>query len=470
MISLIKKFLKEDRFQIDIKNDNGEVDVILGHNDHILNKYKRNNVKLKGGWYYRNIATNTEFLLYIIEKYNISKMNFIGTSKSCTGSVILTKELLKKGSTVKFNLFMFSAYTTVDKNVYIKRNLVDKVPGTLTSFWESDRYTPAAIKRMDARGLMGKKNVHMYFFFPGRSKYGEKVLAHRVTGDNVTYIELPVYMHNTLYPFWKQVENNKTIELYENQFREMHDDDFAFYSRMQNYDKYHFHLYSVLEDPKIFVKNLGEFLDPHNTQNIRIGPHVRLDKSVQLEAPVRLWGTSIINKDCSIGAFSFINSETTIFPQTHIGRYCSIGKKCEIAPGDHPLDWLSTSVFQYGMHSHFPDHNEDCIQITRQSEDNSQTTIGNDVWIGSLSLIKRGVTIGNGAVIAAGSVVTKDVPPYAIVGGVPAKVIKYRFDEEIIAKLLTLEWWTLLPEQMKDVMFDNIHTAISQIEEIKKIL
>jgi len=258
-----RKYLKKDRFSIDINNNNGEIDVILGHNKHILNNYKRDNIKLKGDWYYNNISSNTDFLLYIIESYNITKMNIIGTSKSCTGCVILTKELLKTISSVEFHLFMFSAYTTVDKNVYIKRNIIHKVPGSLKKLWESDRYTPEAIKKMEARNLMNQKNVHLYFFFPSYSKNGEKVLANRVTGDNVTHIELPVYMHNTLYPFWKKVENNKTIEIYENEFREMHRYDYAFYSSMQEYKEYDFHLYACLKNPKEFIEQLTKFKSQH---------------------------------------------------------------------------------------------------------------------------------------------------------------------------------------------------------------
>jgi len=461
----INKYLDTDRFRIEIKNNNGEVDVILGHSEHMLHKYHRNNIKLKGGWFYRNISLNVDFLLYVINKYNIKKINFLGTSKSCSGAVIFTKELLKKGIDIKYNLFMFSPYTTVNKEVYEKRGIVDKVPGTLTYFWESDRYTIHAINRMEARRLIDKPNIHMYLFYPEKSEHGEKDLALRVKGDNVTHVELPVYMHNTFFPFWKEVDDKGIIELYENIFKKMHKDDYRFYSRMQNNQNYKFHLYTLLSEPEVFIEKLNQFIE--NEKDIEVGPHAKLHKSVTIEAPVRLWGTAIVSKECSIGAYSLINSATTLFPNTNVGRYCSIGKTCEIGAGDHPIAWLSTSVFQYGMTTHFSNHADECHQVIRKSETNTDTIIGHDVWIGSLSLIKRGVTIGHGAIVAGGATVIKDVPPYAIVGGVPAKVLKYRFDKRTIEKLLALKWWELTPKEMKDVKFDDIQKAIKQIRQIK---
>jgi len=462
----IDEHLKSDRFRIEIKENNGEVDVILGHSEHILHKYTRNNVKLKGGWFYRNIQLNTDFLLYVIKKYKIKKINFIGTSKSCSGAVIFTKELLKRDINIEYNLFMFSPYTTVDKKVYQKRNIIDKVPGTLVNFWESDRYTIHAIKRMEARSLIDKKNVFMYIFYPGKSEYGEKELARRIKGNNVTHIEIPVFMHNTFFPFWKEVDDNGIIELYENTFKKMHRDDYRFYSRMQNYQDYNFHLYTLMKEPNIFIKKLKAFI--RNEKDIEVGPHAKLSKSAHIEAPVRLWGSAIVKRNCKIGAYTIINSNTTIFPRTRIGRYCSIGKTCEVGTGGHPLNWLSTSVFQYGMDVHFKNHANDCRQIPfRAVKKREETVIGNDVWIGSLSLIKGGVSIGDGAVVAAGAVVIDDVPPYAIVGGVPAKIIKYRFSKDIIEELLALKWWELSPKDMKNIQFDNIEKAIQELKKIK---
>ena len=183
-----------------------------------------------------------------------------------------------------------------------------------------------------------------------------------------------------------------------------------------------------------------------------------------LESPVTAYGNVKIRNKTKIGSFTYINSGTTVFYGTTIGRYCSIGKNNEIGPVDHPLDWLSSSPIQYNIKEHFPHYSDFCedfpqVKITRPSS----TIIGNDVWIGSLVVIKRGITIGDGAVIASGSVVTRDVPPYAIVGGVPGKVLKYRFDEETIAKLLEIKWWDKPLHEISGIQFDDINKAIEQL-------
>lgn len=196
-----------------------------------------------------------------------------------------------------------------------------------------------------------------------------------------------------------------------------------------------------------------------------IAKDAKVGKNTVLNAPVRLVGNANVKHSCNIGNYTFINAGTTLFPGTKMGKYCSIGKNCELGAFDHPTTWLSSSAVQYNLKLHFPDYVEDFKQ---KKIDRPKTTIfGNDVWVGSLAIVKRGLTIGDGAIIAGGSVVVKDVPPYAIVGGVPAKVLKYRFDEEIIQDLLELKWWDMDVKDLGDISFDNIELAVEELKAKK---
>jgi acetyltransferase-like isoleucine patch superfamily enzyme len=146
---------------------------------------------------------------------------------------------------------------------------------------------------------------------------------------------------------------------------------------------------------------------------------------------------------CVLGRYSYVGPQTGI-SHARIGSFCSIAGNCSIGAGSHPVDFVSTSpAFLSGkncMGVHFFEHPYDPYK---------ETVIGSDVWIGENSFIKGGVTVGDGAVIGAHSVVTHDVPPYAIVAGTPAKIIRFRFDEETIKALLELKWWDFSDDELK---------------------
>ena len=130
-----------------------------------------------------------------------------------------------------------------------------------------------------------------------------------------------------------------------------------------------------------------------------------------------------------------------------IGKYCSIGSGAVFMMAGnqgHRMDWVSTFPFYFQANIFKSSKNA--------YEKVGDTVIGDDVWIGAEAMIMAGIRIGSGAVVAARAVVTKDVPPYAVIGGNPAQVIKYRFDEETIAKLLMLKWWDWAEEAVKEAM------------------
>lgn len=154
----------------------------------------------------------------------------------------------------------------------------------------------------------------------------------------------------------------------------------------------------------------------------------KIDKTSKLES-----GTSFINS--SMARHSFCGYDCSII-NAEIGSFCSIASNVRIGGIAHPVHFVSTSPV-------FLSH-KDSIKAKFASHDYLpilKTLIGHDVWIGEGAIIKAGVSIGPGAVVGMGSVVTKDVPPYAIVAGNPARVIKSRFSVEVIQALLKTEWW-----------------------------
>lgn len=167
------------------------------------------------------------------------------------------------------------------------------------------------------------------------------------------------------------------------------------------------------------------------------------------------FSSSTIDKGSYIGRSCY-------FYKTNIGKFCSISDHCVCGLPEHDMTYVSTSsVFCKGKNATKLSYG------TLPHPEYQVTTIGNDVWIGANVSIRAGVTVGDGAVIGMGAVVTKDIPPYAIVAGVPAKVIRYRFDEETVAKLQELQWWNWSDEKLAAYgdSFDDPCELLKQWEE-----
>ena len=180
-----------------------------------------------------------------------------------------------------------------------------------------------------------------------------------------------------------------------------------------------------------------------------------IDKSCVIYRNVKIKGSRV-------GAYTYISVGTDI-ENAEIGKYCSIADHCRIGMSSHSLGYLSTSpIFTQSMNA----LQERWVKedVFEHKSDDERVILGNDVWVGSHALIKGGVHIGDGACIAAGAVVVKDVPPYAIVGGVPAKVIKYRFSSDMIDRLLEIKWWDLddsiLKRKIKYFQTSNINQEL----------
>jgi acetyltransferase-like isoleucine patch superfamily enzyme len=196
--------------------------------------------------------------------------------------------------------------------------------------------------------------------------------------------------------------------------------------------------------------------DIHNQirfKNAKIENGCCFSEKTEIAPNTHLLNNCIINY-CKIGQYTYIGNNC-IIQNTTIGRFCSIANDVLIGLGNHPIDNFSTSPLFYRTNNPLK------IKLVESNSDFQEykpVEIGNDVWIGARVIILDGVTIGHGAVVAANSVVTKDVPCYAIAGGIPAKIIKYRFSEEKIEAILKSVWWNL-----------DISDALEKGKELNKI-
>src|SRR5215467_9048592 len=206
---------------------------------------------------------------------------------------------------------------------------------------------------------------------------------------------------------------------------------------------------------------------------------VLLHGLLQLNAGARIFksttrGPLFLNKntqlgpEMSVGKYSGMNEDCFAARGT-IGAFCAIGARTAINPFNHPTDWLSIHEFQYHPRSFdwVPEYN-DLDRLERTRDMFQHVTIGNDVWTGHNVNILPGVSVGDGAVIGAGSIVTKNVPPFAIVAGVPAQVHRMRFSERTIERLLRLKWWELELSELSGLPFRDIDRCLDRIEAIRE--
>lgn len=217
-----------------------------------------------------------------------------------------------------------------------------------------------------------------------------------------------------------------------------------------------------MHNPTIFDKALLE-------QGLECNAAHLLSRPFFFEAGARIGSrhtahTCFVGKGCRIGRYSYVNGGI-IRPDTTIGRYTSIGHNVTLGAPEHRISRLSThplaaSCPKPSAPSGYPSG------ALPSGKHVGPTHIGSDVWLGDGVVVLAGKVIGHGAVVGANAVVTTDIPPYAVAVGVPARVIKLRFSEETVSRLLHRKWFNLPHEAVVTLQMDDIGWCLSQLDDI----
>lgn len=183
----------------------------------------------------------------------------------------------------------------------------------------------------------------------------------------------------------------------------------------------------MANDPASAAKSLGDAPSIHRTASVRA---TTFGRYCEVGARTKI-------AESSFGDYSYVVNDADII-YTTLGKFCSVAAHTRLNPGNHPLDRVMMSHVGYRSSAYGLGPDDPAFFEWRRS---TPVTLGHDVWIGHGAIVLAGVAIGTGAAIGAGTVVTKDVPPFAVVVGNPGRVLRRRFSDAVIAELLAIAWW-----------------------------
>ena len=206
-----------------------------------------------------------------------------------------------------------------------------------------------------------------------------------------------------------------------------------------------------------------------NVSGLAVGDKIYFNENLEIEPYTGFFGNG--RTLCQIGSFSYSNSSLNN-ANISIGRYCSISWGLQFLGPRHPIEFISTSNFTYARNvptiaRFIEDEKTNYHNFPPVPSSKGAPVIENDVWIGQGVMLNDGITLGTGSVVAANSVVTRDVAPYSIVGGNPAKLIRMRFDQDVIAGLISTEWWKFKFTEFSSLPIHDPSLFIKEFSGIK---
>lgn len=199
-----------------------------------------------------------------------------------------------------------------------------------------------------------------------------------------------------------------------------------------------------------------------NLFNPAVSLFAKIDNKSRISRKAKVYGHVQVTHS-TMDDYSYVGRNSRII-HADIGKFCSIASEAKIGMGTHTLDKISTSpIFTEVKNS--TKHSWVKVSAVNPFK---RVVVGNDVWIGVRTMVMGGVKIGDGAVIGAGAIVTKDIPPYAVVAGVPAKIIRYRFPQEQVDALLSHPWWELPEAKLREriELFQGSENIDEKINEL----
>lgn len=196
---------------------------------------------------------------------------------------------------------------------------------------------------------------------------------------------------------------------------------------------------------------------------VKLGPLTRVEE-VEFDPP-SMFGSSCTLRRSRIGRYTASGDNCAAIDVT-MGSFCSLGDNIILNAGRHPQDWLTTHLFHCNPRAwNWFEAYRGAAVVGTPFRWRERVQIDHDVWIGNNVVIVTGVTVGTGAIIGASSVVTRDVRPYAVMAGIPAREVRRRFENETVDRLLRSDWWERPIEELSGLAFDDVGSALRRLEE-----